>query len=61
MKVHDTIIRTIAAANVAGVGAQQVATKWFGVPVSDISHIVMMLCAIISVGVALATYRRGKK
>lgn len=55
MRVQDKIIPAIAATNVGMAGGM-----WFGVPIADWSHIVVMACAVVSTLFAYIQLRRKK-
>ena len=56
MKVHDTIVRLAAASN-AGIAGGML----FGVPISDVSHLVTMICVVTTTMIAYFSFRRGRK
>lgn len=63
MCVYRNIVNAFAVSNVTAAAAVPQAERIFGYTISDASHIVMMVCAIISVAISLflaaLKYKRG--
>ena len=63
--MYRNITSVIAVSNVSAAATLPAAERYFGFTISEMSHIVVMITAVLSVIIALFTaclnYKRGKK